>query len=348
MTTDNTKGGRLRRVNSEGSQQSRGAAAPRAVTRGESLNSKSGGVIIDHLAFTFDGAELSIPKILDWLHVATGHRFSGIPGGGIHGFTDTLRLVAHVEAGYQAVGFLAWGGASQAGRAWVQLSGAGCALVRDWSAVYTLIVSGCPDAKITRVDLAKDLLEGERTVEDAVEAYKGGAFGVGGRMPSSSLTGDWINVKGGRTVYIGKARNGKMLRVYEKGRQLGNADSPWTRFEVQLGNRSRVIPADVLLRPGDYFAGAYPYLAELVEEHPELIKTTAQEGSISLSRLLGFLRSSYGRVINAALQVGADPAELIHEVRLLGLPRRVSLSSMSGAVTWSDVSGHLSTGSMRC
>ena len=57
--------------------------------------------------------------------------------------------------------------------------------------------------------------------------------------------------------------NGKMLRIYEKGKQLGDSESPWVRVEAELRNKSRVIPWDALTRPGSYLAGAYPCLAYL-------------------------------------------------------------------------------------
>ncbi len=48
------------------------------------------------------------------------------------------------------------------------------------------------------------------------------------------------------------ASSAKMLRVYEKGIQLGDLGSPWVRYEVQLGSRDRVVvgirPQPVKLR----------------------------------------------------------------------------------------------------
>ena len=48
------------------------------------------------------------------------------------------------------------------------------------------------------------------------------------------------------------------MRVYEKGKQLGDTSSPWVRWELELHNRDRIIPWDVLLEPGKYLAAAYP------------------------------------------------------------------------------------------
>lgn len=72
---------------------------------------------------------------------------------------------------------------------------------------------------------AVDDVEGVHTVDMSVELYLSGAFGSGGRRPSCHQNGNWIDPDGtGRTFYVGKRENGKLLRVYEKGMQLG---IPW-------------------------------------------------------------------------------------------------------------------------
>jgi phage replication initiation protein len=191
---------------------------------------------------------------------------------------------------------------------------------------------------LTRVDLAVDFLEGEHTVEEAVMLYGMGGFQQAGRAPSSRLDGDWINGVNGRTLYVGKATNGKMLRVYEKGRQLGDLESEWVRFEVQLGSRDRVIPFDVLTDRDAFFAGCYPALASMVDEAAKAIPTLAKTGEIALGHLLYHLKRCYGKVIGTLSSVlSATDADLVEEVRIVGLPRRVNLSSLAAGVTWSDV-----------
>ncbi len=46
----------------------------------------------------------------------------------------------------------------------------------------------------------------------------------------------------GRTLYIGKRENGKMLRIYEKGKHLGNPVSSWVSVELELKGKNRIIP----------------------------------------------------------------------------------------------------------
>ena len=72
-------------------------------------------------------------------------------------------------------------------------------------------------------------------MEDVVALYHQGAFNRGGRPPKLKEAGDWIKHCGyGRTLYLGARGNGKFLRIYEKGKQLGDRTSPWIRYEVEL------------------------------------------------------------------------------------------------------------------
>ncbi|MFT2612514.1 hypothetical protein, partial [Escherichia coli] len=90
----------------------------------------------------------------------------------LRGYKHSVMLVAHVGSKKQPMGFIAWGGEAQKGSCLVTISGSGCALFNDWSEVRELIEF--LEAKITRLDLAVDFLNGEYTVEDAVDFYKAG------------------------------------------------------------------------------------------------------------------------------------------------------------------------------
>jgi hypothetical protein len=47
----------------------------------------------------------------------------------------------------------------------------------------------------------------------------------------TSTVGDWIQAKHGRTLYLGGKMSRVLVRVYEKGKQLG-VDPNWVRLEV--------------------------------------------------------------------------------------------------------------------
>lgn len=309
------------------------ASSPRPVTRGESTTQQLAK--IDWLNCTFDKPKMSPEGFVSMLGRLLGRPVSGVSDRGLLGFESSVKLFASHGSLTSPIGSIAFGGESQRGRWLFQLTGAGCQFVRDWESMRDFLES--LDSKLTRVDLCVDFLDGEHTVEEAVTLYQSGGFQLGGRSPSSRLDGDWLGVTGGRSLYVGKAQNGKMLRVYEKGRQLGDPDSQWTRFEVQLGSRDRLIPFDVLTDRDAFFAGCYPALASFVEEAAQLIPTLTKSGEVTISHLLYHLRRCYGKVIDTLSSIDAQDADLIEEIRIVGLPRRVNLSSLAAGVTWADV-----------
>jgi phage replication initiation protein len=318
-----------------GASGARSAAAPRPVTRGEEKPVRVAHV--DWLNATFPKPSMTVEGFVSLLGRMLGRPVSALAGKGLHGFKESVRLIAHHGSQSTAIGFVAWGGEAQNGRWLFSLEGQGCAFVHDWAGLADLLES--LDAKLTRVDLALDFLDGEYGVDEALDIHACGGFAFDGKMsPKTSFAGDWLEGVDGRTLYVGKASNGKMLRVYEKGRQLGDPDSEWCRFEVQLGNRDRVLPFEVLTDCDAFFAGAYPALADLVDEAARRIPTSRPDAQITLADLGHHLRRCYGKVIHAMTQhAGASHAELIEGVRITALPRRLDLSSVAAGVTWADV-----------
>ena len=242
------------------------------------------------------------------------------------GFKEGVVICGLVEYRLAPVAVLAWGGDSQKGRALLEMSGASCACVADWAGFRDLI-EGLPEARLTRVDVAVDLHHGEFTVDDCKGWYEGGLFAFRQRRaPASALAGDWIGGREGRTLYVGKAKNGKSLRCYEKGKQLGDDESPWTRFEVQFGNRDRVLPFDILTKPEVFFVGAYPALQKLFEFAGERIATISKTSEISIGHLLKHAKLAYGKVVDMMVRDGAvDPADFVEALRISEQPKRVKL-----------------------
>jgi phage replication initiation protein len=320
-----------------GAPASVGGACPPPVTRGESVAAdEQQRAKVDWLNATFPAPSLSPEGFLALLGRMLGRPISSGECRGLLGFREGVQLLAHHGSERSVIGHLAWGGEGQGGRWLFQLTGHGCAFVTDWPELADLLDS--LGARITRCDLAVDFLHGEHTVDDAVDVYLAGGFTSAGRRPTSSTSGDWIDGIAGRTFYVGKATNGKMLRVYEKGRQLGDPGSEWVRFEVQLGNRDREIPLDVLADPDAFFAGAYPALADLLEDAARTIPTRQAEGEVTLGHLLHHLRRCYGKTVHALVaHTQAQHAELIEAVRVTALPRRLNPSSAAAGVEWADV-----------
>lgn len=257
---------------------------------------------------------------------------------GLFGYADAIRFSIAQEGKAVHVARVDWGGDHHGGRARLDISGAGCSRVADWQKMMVAIAH-FQDVTITRVDLAVDLLNGEYSVEDAVEWYQQGDFNAGGRMPSHSLIGDWLSPQRGRTIMVGRRENGKCMRCYEKGRQLGDSSSPWTRFEVEIRNTDREIPLDILINPDTYFVGAYRCLERLLAVAGTRIATNKKEGEISVEYLLGHARIGYGKLAHV-LRAHMSADDILSFITRPGIPKRLERASLGGffqrAADWSS------------
>lgn len=205
----------------------------------------------------------------------------------------------------------------QGGTILVQITGHGLACaVAGWERrlrEFGALASRCV---ITRVDVAFDDLEGGFGVDGAVEAYRQGGFTLRGRPPGVEQRGNWIAPDGrGRTFYVGRRENGKLLRVYEKGKQLGAENSPWVRIELELHNKDRVIPWEILESPGAYLAGAYGALEWVAGAGPVCRVSTLQNVvKITYEALVGHLRRSYGGLLRVMQECEGNFVEAITDV----------------------------------
>ena len=218
-------------------------------------------------------------------------------------------------------GLLAHGGDSQRGSIHVELNATGCTRVTDWDKVMEWGMAH--KVTITRVDLAHDDLEGKTvSIEVALQWLDAGDFTTNGRPPDSLLFDDLGSGKG-KTLNVGNRKNGKLCRIYEKGRQLGNPLSPWVRIEVEFRNKSRVIPWDTLINPGHYLAGAYPCLGFLSETQVK-IRTITKAVTISYARAVHHAEQMVGKLINVMMQFhGGDSLAVVNKLRRDGIPRRL-------------------------
>jgi phage replication initiation protein len=314
--------------------------APRAVTRGESTK-QAQRVKVDWLNCTFEPGGMTISGLVGFLGNVTGLPVVGNENrAGLFGFEHRVDLRAYVGAVMADIGCIAYGGESQRGRWLLQLTGKGCGLVKDWESLQELLEG--LGATITRVDLAADFLDGEHTVDDAVVMHRNGEFNLSGRPPSTSVAGDWLECMRGRTLYVGKTGNGKQLCVYEKGKQLGDLDSSWVRFELRLGNRDRVIPFDTLTQGDKFFAGAYPALAALLQEAGEAIPTTQTEAATTLGHLLYHMKRCFGKALHQAQAcTSVNNTDLVEEIRIVGIPRRVKPSGVVAGLSWGELQSQI-------
>ena len=276
-----------------------------------------------------DPDEVIWANIMDLFKLVFGFDVQGVAVPGMFGYQEGIRWFSKVDGCDHHLARLDWGGTHHGMRARLDLSGSACALVKDWRVLQDWI-SQQWQSKLTRVDLAVDFLNGEYTVDHAVDWYKSGLFTAGGRNPRHSTPGDWLAPHHGRTLEIGRRTNGKMLRAYEKGRQLGDSQSPWTRFEVELRNIDRDLPFDILTNPDKYFAGAYKCLGDLIDSLPESIPTHQAEGQIALETLVTYQRQSYGRLITV-LRATLSADQVLDLISRPGVPARLEKSALVGS-----------------
>ncbi len=330
-----------------------GEEAPRLVIRGESFqdnsyqleiiatgyNNKSKLVytplakpdgeplaaLTDYLntTFPYNPTQENIIQLVEYFRLFLGEAFASLHErkGGLHGYKTSFKIG-------NTDGLLAYGG--QRGTVLVSLPGSACALITDWQACYHLF-HDILKARISRWDGAVDVFDGIPSVDDAVQFYITDQFTAGGNKPSCSQQGNWIEADGsGRTFYVGKRKNGKLLRVYEKGKQLGDSTSPWVRWELELHNRDRIIPWDVILEPGKYLAASYACM-DWVSEIQERIRTTRQTATLSYQHLTYYARQAYGPFINVMLEVEGSAEKVIEQLIRPGSPARLSFGDQSPA-----------------
>lgn len=287
--------------------------------------SNTGGkfTVIDYLTMTChaSGLKLVLQELSQYFEIPESD-------GGMFGFKLCRKLLLNGAV----VGAIAWGGESQRDRMMISLTGAAwCSARQACSEFVRALMAMDESAKISRVDVALDCMEGEYTIEQGVEDYKQGRYNAGGRMPTHRCDGDWLDplAPAGRTLYIGKGKNGRMIRVYEKGKQLGEAQSQWVRVELQLRAIDRVIPVEIISDPDAFFAGACDATAEALAFFtriaPESIPTKTKQRCADLRRLVAAARTSYGQLFTALIDYyGLTSSTVIQILSREGYPKRIA------------------------
>jgi phage replication initiation protein len=179
--------------------------------------------------------------------------------------------------------------------------------------------------RITRVDMAYDDLEGIYNVDTCRKMFKNGMFTRTTAPSYAYHESGVLSERGkliasaGRSFYVGKRSNGKMLRCYEKGLHLKDLHNPnWVRWEVELRNIDREIPLDALLNPSKYFAGSYPAL-ERFGTTPKRIKLQAKKINATADHCIKYAILHSRRVVNMLKQIHQYSSEQIVDLIILGL-----------------------------
>lgn len=297
-------------------------SSPRPVTRGESP--PTGPVVsvsVDWLAFTFTPVG---PYWKDDLCALLRDFFdvSGWdPRGGWQGYACSARVETVL---------VGWGGAAQRGSVHVEVPGSVCGSCRSWPAVVDWLHG--VEARLTRVDIAgDDYAAAHISVDWAVAQFHDRGFVTSGRPPSPKLVDD-LGTGAGKTFYVGSRANGKLARIYEKGRQLGDKLSAWCRFEVEWRAKDRVLPLDMLLFPVEFLAGAYP-CAALFSALAQKVRTFKERATLTYTQAIFHARRQAGRAVNLMLQVlGGDTGAVVSLLRRSGLPSRINAADVRALV----------------
>lgn len=169
-----------------------------------------------------------------------------------------------------------YGGESQRGWVRASMTGKGCEWVQDWDAVQA--VEDLPKSQLRRLDIALTTWCGEITHDRVVQAHAADRFHTGGRPPAlQQITSS--DERAGKTCYVGKRTNDKFFRAYEKGFEMlskirgvpgvvtdidGHKIEDIYRCEIELKAGSSDIEWGVIERRDQYFAGAYPFCADVL------------------------------------------------------------------------------------
>jgi hypothetical protein len=115
--------------------------------------------------------------------------------------------------------------------------------------------------------------------------------------------------------------------VYEKGKQLGDLDSPWVRYEGEFKASTRKeLPLDMLRDPAAYLIGAYPVL-RFIDAVASRIPATKEAAIATWKSARRHLKRQYGATLNFVARHTPDDLALARVVRSLTTNKLPSWSS---------------------
>lgn len=196
----------------------------------------------------------------------------------------------------------------------VEITGTGCqAAKQGWEQRLYDFLSQAVRPQITRIDCAHDFFNGEYTPEQAMIDHNNGLFNRANKRPKSELRGTAWREEDytGKTFYVGRRNSSKLVRIYEKGRQLGDKDSLWTRFEIEFRNKDCIIPLEILNAPGEFLTGAYPVGEQLFNTPAISIEASEKKLNISFDSKLMHAKNQVGRMVRFLNDIGWTAEQII-------------------------------------
>ncbi len=223
---------------------------------------------------------------------------------------------AQIHADDLVIGRMDYGGESQRGWVRVDIPGGGCEWVSDWGAAVE--VEALPKAQLRRVDVALTTWRGEVSHERVLEAHRLGRFTI--RRPPELRRIESSDPYAGRTCYIGNRESDKSMRCYEKGWEMlsvlprtfdrstiadvdGFPPADVYRCEVEFKAFNQDIPWAVIDRRDEYFAGSYPFCADVLPGvEPDILQRRPERtAQTSLAISLENCRIQFGPTLFTAL-----------------------------------------------
>lgn len=240
---------------------------------------------------------ICIEKMSDVLDHCFGFKVGAKRKSGRQFYEECHEIINHQGVG---VGDLCIGGQNET--MMLSISGQGCCMGDyGWQYRFYNFVKSANRAKITRCDLAHDDFDGDYlSIHDLNERETNKEFYYFGKPARVTWHGDWkYNDRDnlGLTLQIGERSSDKMMRAYEKGKQLGDKNSAWVRLEVELKAKHTHIPFDVIINPSDYFINLYPCFKTLFQyddQKQSRIEYVQRTTKIKLKKGIEILRHQFG------------------------------------------------------
>lgn len=194
-------------------------------------------------------------------------------------------------------------------------------------------------AQLSRVDIAYDDFDGVRSLALARTMWQVGEFDYrfAGEMhrPKARSLDDHGSGEGS-TFYVGHSTSEKQLRVYEKGKQLGDKESLWTRWELQMRSSTRrALSVQVLIDPLEFMRGAFACL-EWVSSCMQRLEVTREATKACVKSAMRHAKRMFGATYRHLHRLAPDEAELYRLMEFLG-EERMPRWAKTGRIRWDDV-----------
>lgn len=218
-------------------------------------------------------------------------------------------------------------------------SAAGCGHAKRWLLLRAKLES-CA-GRITRIDVCADDLTGLYPIRVAQQWWQAGEFDNRGQRPKGKLHDDFDSGDG-KTLEIGSRKSEKFMRVYEKGRQLGDPDSPWVRFEAEFKSSQRKeLTLDILRDPAAYLLGAYPIL-KFIDAVASRIDVTDAANAATWKSARRHIKRQYGATLHFILKNtrrdGRHDAEaVLRVIETLTSPKLPAWAGTDAANQWPEI-----------